>query len=246
MDLEGSLLDGYVSVGAVAVTLLSGLLQALLLLCFPNYRHFCVAELVKPRFSMDASAFPQVYQRDDGGHLHLGVLLPGFSERDNLSMTVCHRLFAAPIRHPVPRPNSHPLVMYASLPNRPRYALLGSQVNTSEVELVGEVVKLEAPFGAAVDNSNSIAGPFGPFSRTVRLQILAAVAPRDLRAHSTAAQLGQISAHAPLRLRIIRQVKLEHPVDCSSGVESLMKHGIVEFRFQKGFTSDAAVAAGKV
>eukprot|EP00962_Isochrysis_galbana_P029209 scaffold9330_cov117-Isochrysis_galbana.AAC.4 len=37
---------------------------------------------------MDAAAFPQIYQRDDGGHLHLGVLLPGFSERDNLSMTV--------------------------------------------------------------------------------------------------------------------------------------------------------------
>lgn len=88
MDLEGSLLDGYISVGAVAITLASGLLQGLLLCCFPNYRHFCVAELVKPRFSMDAAAFPQIYQRDDGGHLHLGVLLPGFSERDNLSMTV--------------------------------------------------------------------------------------------------------------------------------------------------------------
>jgi len=30
-------------------------------------------------------------------------------------------------------------------------------------------------------------------------------------------------------------VKLEQPVDCSAGVVSEMKHGIVEFRFQKGF-----------
>jgi len=41
-------------------------------------------------------------------------------------------------------------------------------------------------------------------------------------------------------------VRLEHPVDCSSGVESLMKHGIIEFRFQKGFASEAAIATAKV
>jgi len=86
--MEDSPLDGYVTVGAVALTLISGVLQALLLCCFPNYRHHVVSELVKPRFSMDAAAFPQVYQRDEGAHLHLGVLLPGFSQRDNLSMTV--------------------------------------------------------------------------------------------------------------------------------------------------------------
>jgi hypothetical protein len=88
IDLEDSLLDSYISAGAVAITLLSGLLQGLLLCCFPNYRHFCVAELVKPRLLMDATAFPQIYQRDDGGRLHLGVLLPGFEDRNNLIMTV--------------------------------------------------------------------------------------------------------------------------------------------------------------
>jgi hypothetical protein len=41
-------------------------------------------------------------------------------------------------------------------------------------------------------------------------------------------------------------VKLEHPVDCSRGVESLMKYGIVEFRFQKGLAPEAAVADAKV
>ena len=47
MDLEHSLEDGYVSCGAVGVTLVAGLLQALLLCCFPAYRTHCVADLDK-------------------------------------------------------------------------------------------------------------------------------------------------------------------------------------------------------
>mmetsp|Transcript_40001 Transcript_40001/g.129492 ORF Transcript_40001/g.129492 Transcript_40001/m.129492 type:complete len:162 (+) Transcript_40001:151-636(+) len=156
MDLEHSLEDGYVSCGAVGVTLVAGLLQALLLCCFPAYRTHCVTDLDKDKFSLDSSAFPQVYQRDDGVHLHVGVLLPGFSQQEELNMTV----------------------------------------NTSEVELVGDISKMEAPFGASVDTSTSVGGPIGPFARVV---------------------------------------KLEQPVDCSAGVVSEMKHGIVEFRFQKGF-----------
>ena len=74
------------------------------------------------------------------------------------------------------------------------------------MELVGEISSLQAPFGPSVDSSNSVSGPFGPFSR---------------------------------------KVQLEHPVDCSSGVESLMKHGIVEFRFQKGFVSEAGAATAR-
>ena len=40
--------------------------------------------------------------------------------------------------------------------------------NCSAVQLVGEVSQLDAPF-ATVDDTNSTAGPFGPFGREVQL-----------------------------------------------------------------------------
>ena len=39
-----------------------------------------------PKVSVDSSAFPQVYQRDEGTHLHMGVLLPGFASRETFTM----------------------------------------------------------------------------------------------------------------------------------------------------------------
>ena len=49
-----------------------------------------------------------------------------------------------------------------------------------------------------------------------------------------ACDMGGAAAVAALLSEQI-EVKLEQPVDCSAGVVSEMKHGIVEFRFQKGF-----------
>lgn len=151
--------EWWVTAGAAAFTLLGALLQAWLLSCAPAFRTECVADFhvanAKHRLLVDASAFPQVYQRDEGAHLHLGVLLPGFSSRESCAMTA----------------------------------------NCSSVHLVGEVQQLEAPF-APVDEANSSAGPFGPFGREVRLA---------------------------------------HPIDISTPVETRVGHGIFEFRFLKGY-----------
>ena len=39
-----------------------------------------------------------------------------------------------------------------------------------QVELVGDISKMEAPFGASVDTSTSVGGPIGPFARVVKLE----------------------------------------------------------------------------
>ena len=57
-----------------------------LLSCAPEYRTHVVAELDTPRVQVDSTGFPQIYQRDEGAHLHLGVLLPGFASRENLQL----------------------------------------------------------------------------------------------------------------------------------------------------------------
>ena len=38
------------------------------------------------------------------------------------------------------------------------------------MELVGDISKMEAPFGASVDTSTSVGGPIGPFARVVKLE----------------------------------------------------------------------------
>ena len=81
-----SMLELYATGGAVGALLVSGLLQAWLLSCAPEYRSHVVAELDAPKVQVDSSAFPQVYQRDEGTHLHLGVLLPGFASRETCTM----------------------------------------------------------------------------------------------------------------------------------------------------------------
>ena len=73
--------------GAVAATAVDGLLQAWILSCSPLYRTQCVVELQPRGLVVDDSKFPQVYQRDEGAHLHLGVLLPGFASRERCMMT---------------------------------------------------------------------------------------------------------------------------------------------------------------
>mmetsp|Transcript_41245 Transcript_41245/g.90552 ORF Transcript_41245/g.90552 Transcript_41245/m.90552 type:complete len:336 (-) Transcript_41245:516-1523(-) len=128
LDWEHSLLQMYVSCATVGGTVINALLQGWLLACAPSYRKNCVASLQAPKLTRDVSGFPQVYQRDEGAYLHLGVLLPGFSAREHLTMTV----------------------------------------NTSELELVGEIKELQAPY-SSVDAQNSLAGPFGPFHKTVQL-----------------------------------------------------------------------------
>eukprot|EP00316_Scyphosphaera_apsteinii_P001589 CAMPEP_0119322132 /NCGR_PEP_ID=MMETSP1333-20130426/57358_1 /TAXON_ID=418940 /ORGANISM="Scyphosphaera apsteinii, Strain RCC1455" /LENGTH=310 /DNA_ID=CAMNT_0007329279 /DNA_START=13 /DNA_END=945 /DNA_ORIENTATION=+ len=155
-DWEHSFMQLIVSGGAVGVTICNALLQAWILACVPSFRKHVVCELLTSQLAVDSSSFPQIYQRDDGARLHLGVLLPGFSTRDHLTMTL----------------------------------------NVSEIELIGEIKALEAPFGTPVDKKNALAGPFGPFQRKVRLN---------------------------------------QPVDTSTPVEAEMKHGIVEFRFLKGY-----------
>ena len=72
---------------AVGFLLSSALLQWWALSCAPRYRHVNVAELVAPKLQVDDSAFPQVYQRDEGAHLHVGVLLPGFASRETLTLS---------------------------------------------------------------------------------------------------------------------------------------------------------------
>ena len=81
-----SRLELYSSGGAVVFLFASALLQAWMLSCTPEYRSHVVAELDTPKVTVDSTAFPQIYQRDEGAHLHLGVLLPGFASRDNCTM----------------------------------------------------------------------------------------------------------------------------------------------------------------
>ena len=77
--------------GATALTVLNALLEAWVLTCVPAYRAECYADFAPPKSKLhvDNSAYPQVYQRDEGAHLHLGVLLPGHASRDDgtLAMT---------------------------------------------------------------------------------------------------------------------------------------------------------------
>ena len=83
---ERSLLELYATGGAVAFLVASALLQAWFLSCAPDFRKFVVAELEQPKIQVDSSAFPQIYQRDEGTHIHLGVLLPGFASRESCTL----------------------------------------------------------------------------------------------------------------------------------------------------------------
>ena len=86
-------LELYISGGAVGALVVSALLQGWLLSCTPEYRAHVVAELDTPTVHVDSSAFPQVYQRDEGTHLHMGVLLPGFASRESCTMAAnCSQL----------------------------------------------------------------------------------------------------------------------------------------------------------
>lgn len=154
VPLYGSI-ESLALAGAVALLPINALLQAWLLSCVPDFAKHTVAELNVPALTVDSSQFPQIYQRDEGECLHLGVMLPGFASRESCTMSA----------------------------------------NCSQIQLVGEIAQLESPF-SPVDSSNSIAGPFGPF---------------------------------------MRDVNLVHPVDVTNPVESKMGHGILEFRFQKGY-----------
>ena len=120
----------YATGGAIAFLVVSALLQAWVLSCTPEYRTQAVALLDVPKVKNDPKpdAFPQIYQRDEGTHLHLGVLIPGFASRETCTMSA----------------------------------------NCSNITLVGDVSHLEAPY-SPVDSSNSVAGPFGSFSREVQL-----------------------------------------------------------------------------
>jgi len=42
-------------------------------------------------------------------------------------------------------------------------------LNTTELELIGEISALEAPFGPKLDPGNCVNAPFGPFQRKVTL-----------------------------------------------------------------------------
>merc|ERR1712113_809971 len=81
------------------------------------------------RTPMDASSFPLIFQRDAGAHIHLGILMPGFSAKEHVTMTL----------------------------------------NATELELIGEISAIEAPFGQTLDSGSCVAGPFGPFQRKVTL-----------------------------------------------------------------------------
>lgn len=115
--------------GALCLLPINALLQGWFLSCLPEYARTTVAELNMPNGTMDSSQFPQIYQRDEGEHLHLGVLLPGFDSRDSCTMSA----------------------------------------NCSQIQLVGDIAQLDAPFSTSVDSNNSTAGPFGPFTRDVML-----------------------------------------------------------------------------
>ena len=87
---EGSRTDGgrlelLATAGVTALTVLDALMQAWVLTCVPAYRAECVADFAPPKSNLhvDSSAYPQVYQRDEGAHLYLGMLLPGHASRDD-------------------------------------------------------------------------------------------------------------------------------------------------------------------
>ena len=127
---DHTLIECYASGGAVAFLIVSALLQAWMLTCAPEYRGTVVASLETQKIKTDSTpdVFPQIYQRDEGTHLHMGVLLPGFASRETCTMAA----------------------------------------NCSQLNLVGEIANLEAPF-SPVGPENSTAGPFGPFQRDVQL-----------------------------------------------------------------------------
>ena len=69
------------------------LLQAWMIGCSPDYRKYVVSDLEMQKISVDSTAFPQIYQRDEGAYLHMGVLLPGFASRESCTMSAnCSRL----------------------------------------------------------------------------------------------------------------------------------------------------------
>ena len=85
---DHTLIECYASGGAVAFLIVSALLQAWMLSCAPEYRGTVVASLEIQKIKTDSTpdVFPQIYQRDEGTHLHLGVLIPGFASRDTCTM----------------------------------------------------------------------------------------------------------------------------------------------------------------
>lgn len=85
---DHTLIECYASGGAVAFLIVSALLQAWMLSCAPEYRGTVVASLETQKIKTDSTpdVFPQIYQRDEGTHLHLGVLIPGFASRDTCTM----------------------------------------------------------------------------------------------------------------------------------------------------------------
>ena len=86
---EPTRIELYATAGATAFTVLDALLQAWILSCVPAYRNECVSDFQQgANLHVDQAAYPPVYQRDEGSHLHLGVLLPGHSSRESCSMTV--------------------------------------------------------------------------------------------------------------------------------------------------------------
>lgn len=86
---DHTLIECYASGGAVAFLIVSALLQAWMLSCAPEYRGTVVASLEIQKIKTDSTpdVFPQIYQRDEGTHLHLGVLIPGFASRDTCTMS---------------------------------------------------------------------------------------------------------------------------------------------------------------
>jgi hypothetical protein len=105
-------LECYASGGAVAFLIVSALLQSWMLSCAPEYRGTVVASLETQKIKTDSTpdVFPQIYQRDEGTHLHLGVLIPGFASRDTCTMYAMRHRPGAPPRAPLRRrPETHPL-----------------------------------------------------------------------------------------------------------------------------------------
>ena len=93
IHLERSILEAYATGGAVGALAISAILQGWMLSCVPEYREHVVAELDTPRVQVDHTKFPQIYQRDEGAYLHMGVLLPGFASRESCTMSAnCSRL----------------------------------------------------------------------------------------------------------------------------------------------------------
>ena len=81
---EPTRIELYATAGATAFTVLDALLQAWILSCVPAYRNECVSDFQQgANLHVDQAAYPPVYQRDEGSHLHLGVLLPGHPSRES-------------------------------------------------------------------------------------------------------------------------------------------------------------------